>query len=402
MPPTGGQQNCEFHLRVFGIRRAQRGGWGISFLRVHAAAGETSMFPHSSRSQRGGIAMFAHLSGLGDLPISVDRDHPHALTRSQPTTAGRTRRLEYSGGLDLTRSLGRNATVTATVNPDFGQVEADPAVVNLSDFELQFSERRPLFVEDGELFRLASSLNLNPLFYSRRVGAPPAARVNAPNVEYPGETRIAIAERLVARRKDVAAGVMHALTLPAHATILDEAGVVTREGVAVPANYLVARVQSARDGGRRVAGLMATAFARPRDDLVDDYQRRAAGAVGMDFRTEFASRVWSLSGFAAASIIAGSNTSITAAQRSSARYFQRPDASTWTRFCSNREYGACRARLAREAGQHGRDHHGDDGHTDSRSTTTEARRQTSSSEHDVTYGHRITSSVREGIAGLLR
>ncbi len=335
-------------------RRLDQTVWGISFVRVHAAAGETSEFPHSSRAERGGIAAYAHLTGLEGLPSqSLTEVTPHVVARPDPAAELSGRRLDYSAGLDLTRSIGRDATITATVIPDFGQVEADPEVVNLTAFELQFPEKRPFFVEDAELFRFAPSLNPNPLFYSRRVGAAPSARVSGTIVDYPS-ARVAIAERMVTRRGEVSTAVLHALTLGDDATFISENGSISRTEVAAPSNFLAARVQTVNDGGRRVGGLMATAFLRSRSQTLDAFQRRSAGAFGADFRTELANRVWSFSGYAVASTIAGSAASIGRAQRSSARYFQRPDAPHLRLSGSAGSMSGASAgvRIAREAGKH--------------------------------------------------
>ena len=72
-------------------------------------------------------------------------------------------------GADMKLGLGPNLTLEATVNPDFGQVEADPAEVNLTAFATRFAEKRPFFLEGSQLF----TINHPNFYYSRRIGARP-------------------------------------------------------------------------------------------------------------------------------------------------------------------------------------------------------------------------------------
>ena len=112
-------------------------------------------------------------------------------------------------GLDFKMGLGSNLTLEATVNPDFGQVEADPAEVNLSAFETFFTERRPFFVEGSQLL----SGPVNNYFYSRRIGAPPSGRVSADFVDYPPTTTILGAAKVIGRlASKTSVGVLGALT----------------------------------------------------------------------------------------------------------------------------------------------------------------------------------------------
>jgi hypothetical protein len=154
--------------------------WGINFTRRRVASNERSHFSLESRQRHGRVSVFGRLSGL-ELAHGVSRLElrPYVLTRGRagPTEDGspfqQPREADASAGLDARYGVGANFTLDATVNPDFGQVEVDPAVINLSALETFYPERRPFFVEDARIFDFGLSGGRNSLFYSRRIGRRP-------------------------------------------------------------------------------------------------------------------------------------------------------------------------------------------------------------------------------------
>ena len=152
--------------------------------------------------------------------------------------------------MDLKYALRPGLTLTGTVNPDFGQVEADPAVVNLSAFETFFSERRPFFVEGSGIFRFDLDCNdgsCSGLFYSRRIGRAPRGEADVPDGGYssaPGQTTILGAAKLTGRVGAFSIGALNAVTADEDAVIANGA-LRTRQTVEPLASYSV-RARAAR------------------------------------------------------------------------------------------------------------------------------------------------------------
>src|SRR6185436_6663987 len=134
--------------------------WGIQFRRDNVRAGEAADWQWSPRTEPGTVSKYGHLLGLAEIPSprrlellpygSSQARLTQGLVAGHPFNDGTVGSAE--AGLDLKYGLTSNLTLTASVNPDFGQVEADPSVVNLTAFETFFEERRPLFVEGSNIF----------------------------------------------------------------------------------------------------------------------------------------------------------------------------------------------------------------------------------------------------------
>jgi hypothetical protein len=215
-------------------------------------------------------------------------------------------------------------------------VELDPAVVNLTAFETRFEEKRPFFVEGAEILRFGTPIQGNPeggppqLVYSRRVGRAPQLAVprDAAYADLPETTTILGAAKLTGRTTGGwSIGLLEAVTQREDAPYVD---VAQKSGTAVVeplANYLAARVKRDANGGRATIGALATAVNRRLESGAASTALRSSAYVGgLDFRRESADRVWSILGTLSGSNIRGTKAAIAAAQRSSARYFQRPDA----------------------------------------------------------------------------
>ncbi|MEX1054471.1 MAG: DUF5916 domain-containing protein, partial [Rhodothermales bacterium] len=149
--------------------------WGVQFTRVIPRYGEQSEWPHVPRTQRENlVSYFGQLSGISDIePRSNLQITPYTVARLRSSErATRPGSVERSGsadiGGDVKMSLGPNVMLDATINPDFGQVEADPAVLNLTAFETRLIERRPFFLEGMQIYQ--SDLGPGTLPYTRRIG----------------------------------------------------------------------------------------------------------------------------------------------------------------------------------------------------------------------------------------
>ncbi len=224
-------------------------------------------------------------------------------------------------GVDFKMGLGSNLTLEATVNPDFGQVEADPAEVNLSAFETFFSERRPLFVEGANLL----TGNVNNYFYSRRIGAAPLGRAGADFVDYPGTTTILGAAKLTGRlASGTSIGMLGAVTGEESARTFT-AGQLGRVTVAPRTAYGVARVEQEFGPPGSTVGFMATTVNRqlsPGHPLTSLLTRNAFTFSG-DSVLRFGD--YEMQGYLGVTHVDGEPGAILRLQRSSARYFQRPD-----------------------------------------------------------------------------
>src|SRR5438105_3154483 len=199
--------------------------FGFAVSRSIARLNETSTWPLLARSANGYVSSFGELGGL------AMRASPKKLELVPYTVASLTRQRpgdnpllsasagDAAVGLDMKYALTPGLTFTSTFNPDFGQVEADPAVVNLTAFETFFNERRPFFVEGSGVFRFDSDCWDGPcsLFYSRRVGRAPQGTSVLPSgdgiyTEYPAQSTILGAGKLTGRVGRFSIGVMHAVS----------------------------------------------------------------------------------------------------------------------------------------------------------------------------------------------
>ncbi len=223
-----------------------------------------------------------------------------------------------------------NLTLDGTFNPDFGQVEADPAQVNLTAFETYFSEKRPFFIEGKSLlsFSLGSSLERESLFYSRRIGrAPQGYPSSAQYYQKPENTSILSAFKVTGKTaRGWSIGILEALTSRENASVQTWSGTDSEETVEPLTNYFLGRVEKEFREGRSAFGFIITAVNRKIDSENLNFLRTAAFSGGFDFRHRWSKDRYEIKGFFIGSHIRGSEDAILSAQKSSARYFQRPDA----------------------------------------------------------------------------
>jgi uncharacterized protein DUF5916 len=322
------------------------GTWGIQLYRKILRKGEEDWFAFVPKTEVGGVSRYGHLTGLG--PLRAQRRlelAPYALVRAAyaPTAAGdpfqNGHDYQGSAGLDLKYGLTSDLTLNATVNPDFGQVEVDPAVVNLTAFETFFPEKRPFFVEGADVFRFGgiranNSFNFPQFFFSRRIGRVPQRDLNGSDVSYldtPTETSIRTAAKLSGRtRSGWSIGVLDAVTAGEEARYVDDVGSRVTAPVEPLTNYLVGRVRKDLRNGNSTIGLIATAVNRNQDDpALRALLRGSAYLFGADFTNSWADRTWSLDGSIGVSTVRGTADAIALTQQSSARYYQRPDATSF-------------------------------------------------------------------------
>ncbi len=317
--------------------------WGLQLARKIARKAEVSFFAFTPKTEQQGVNRYGHLTNLGRLPSPRRLELvPYALAKNENPGVARNNPLQKRNnivpgvGLDLKYGLTSNFTLDATVNPDFGQVEVDPAVVNLSAFETFFPERRPFFVEGASIFRFGAMRTQNTsngynFLHTRRIGRQPQRSLEDDNnafVDAPLETTIATAAKLTGRTSGGwSIGVLDALTMREEARFIDAAGARHSTTVEPRANYFVGRVKRDLREGNTTIGVAATAVNRSLDDdpaLLPIF-RRAAYVAGLDWNHAWANQRYAFDGAIAVTHNLGTAEAIDALQVSSAHYLQRPD-----------------------------------------------------------------------------
>lgn len=310
--------------------------WGINFSRRRVRTNEESHYALISRLQRGLVSQFASLQGMRAQSARRVELRPYALGSLFRGTAEagnpfRTGRDQASrGGVDLRLGLGGTFTLDATLNPDFGQVEADPAIINLSAFEQFFEERRPFFVEDAKIFDFTLSGGRNRLYYSRRLGRSP--RGSAPSgtqfADIPISTDIVGAAKLTGRtRSGLSIGALAAITEAADGRAFLADSLPTRAFPVEPrAAYGVVRMRQDFNQGASTVGVIGTTLRRELpDDRLFHFLPSAAFNGGVDWEHQWKDREWAFFGYVAGSHVRGDSVALIRIQRASNHFYQRPD-----------------------------------------------------------------------------
>lgn len=308
--------------------------WGVQFERLIGRNQEYSVSTFIPKSDRGGVPQYGHLDGLRAIPAGKRLEVlPYVVSRAEyidpgPNPFRSDAEYALSGGVDLRYRVASNMTLNATFNPDFGQVEVDPAVINLGVYETFFEEKRPFFLEGAEIFDFgAGGTSGGQLFYSRRIGRAPTLAPSTSVSDVPTTTTILGAAKLSGKVGGWSIGTLAAVTDREEARFRDGDGADERLPVEPLSSYVVARARREMRGGRSMVGGTITAVNRDLGSgAMRDAFRSSAFAGGVDFRHEWANRSWAVRGDAEMSRIAGTAQSIMDVQRASNHYFQRPDA----------------------------------------------------------------------------
>jgi len=315
--------------------------WGIQVQRRLFRKEERSLWQPKLKTERGWVSRFGELRGIRGirtrrpvelLPYTVGRGETFERIPGDPFRDGRDGDFEF--GLDGKVGMTSDLTLDFTVNPDFGQVEADPSEVNLTAFETRFEEKRPFFIEGNSIlsFQIAPSIaggefTQDNLFYSRRVGRPPRFSPDIADDEYanvPSASSIRGAAKLTGRTKHgLSLGVLESVTGSETADIAGPRG--EREQRVEPlTNFLVARAQQDVAGGNSHIGGMLTAVNRDLNaDL--DFLHRSAYTGGVDLLHQWNDKQWYAAANGVVSHVRGEPRALLLTQTGSARYFQRPD-----------------------------------------------------------------------------
>ena len=316
--------------------------WGLQVGRSLFRKQEVSLWQASSKKISGWVSHYGELKGLKNLKSRKVADiMPYAVARTDRYEKEAVNPFKQSGkknqldiGLDGKLGLTNNLTLDFTINPDFGQVEADPSQVNLTSFETFFQEKRPFFIEGKNILSFPlmfgdGDLASENLFYSRRIGRRPHYSPDLADGEYikaPEFTSILGAAKITGKTKTGwSLGILESLTSDEFADISN--GHQRREMIEPFTNYTIGRVQKDFNKGNTLLGGMFTSVNRNLGEEQLDYLHKSAFTGGFDFVHKWHNKDWEIDFSTYFSRVEGSAEAITNTQKSWIHGFQRPDAS---------------------------------------------------------------------------
>ncbi len=311
--------------------------WGLQSTRRYFKNEERSTWQPLPANPPGWVSEFGELRGLIGLkpqkqleiqPYLLGQLDTYEAEEGNPYRDGEDARL--AGGLDAKIGVTNDLTVDLTINPDFGQVDADPGAIALDGFEIFFQERRPFFVENKNVFDYNFAGNADNLFFSRRIGRTPQGSAFGPTtafVDQPNNTTILGAAKLSGKTKDGwTLGILESVTSKEYADVLDENGDETEVLVEPLTNYFVSRVQKDfNDRNSYIGGIFTSTTRNMAENL--QFLHSHAYSGGLDFKHNWKDRKYYAEGSAIFSHVRGSSEAITATQNSLTHLFQRVDAS---------------------------------------------------------------------------
>ena len=314
--------------------------WGFEVMRRHFREEERSVWQRLPPDTGGFVSEFGELHGLMDL-------EPQKQLEIQPYTVGSLKTYEaeegnpfldgndghLAVGLDAKIGITNDLTMDLTINPDFGQVEADPSAIALDGFQIFFEEQRPFFVENKNIFdysvsssQAGNTFSSDNVFYSRRIGRSPQGNPEVSDNEFvdqPENTNILGAVKFSGKTKNGwSIGVLESVTARKQATI-DDNGTRRKEVVEPLTNYFVGRLQKDFNNRNSYIGGIFTATNRERLTSDLDFLHKSAFTGGFDFKHQWNDRDWYVGGDVIWSHVQGSTQAIQNTQESIAHLFQR-------------------------------------------------------------------------------
>ncbi len=314
--------------------------WGLQVMRRFFREEERSVWQRLPVDTPGFVSEFGQLSGLRDI-------EPQNQLEIQPYTVAKTESFEpedgnpfqdgdetqLTGGLDAKIGITNDLTLDLTINPDFGQVEADPSAIALDGFQIFFREQRPFFVENKNIFnypvsqsQAGETFGSDNVFYSRRIGRSPQGYPSTADGEYvdqPSTTPILGAAKFSGKTSSGwSMGFLESVTARRSA-VIDNAGDRRKEVVEPLTNYMVGRVQKDFSGGDTYVGTIITATNREALPESLQWLHESAYTGGFDFKHQWNDRDWYLGGSLIWSHVQGSPEAIRNTQESIGHLFQR-------------------------------------------------------------------------------
>ncbi|HLL22223.1 MAG TPA: DUF5916 domain-containing protein, partial [Kofleriaceae bacterium] len=338
---SDGGWTAEFRIPLSQLRFSERDAheWGFQILRNVARTKEQTSWAPWPRSSPEMVSRFGVVSGIDHVKTGRRLELLPYVTggfEAMPIEDGDPLNSELDSrgniGIDIKYGIGSAFTLSAAINPDFGQVEADPSRVNLSANELFFAEKRTFFLEGVDLFRfpLGNSDNTpEGAFYSRRIGAaPPSEPDDYEYIAMPRETTIYGAAKLTGKtRGGWSVGLLEAVTAEETATVVDGMGTRAQPIVAPLTNYAVGRLKRDFREGKTSVGVAATAVHRALagTGLADELHDQAYTAGGL-IQHRWGNNAWQIDARVISSFVHGSPEAVAKTQQLQHHLFQRPDA----------------------------------------------------------------------------
>jgi hypothetical protein len=326
----------EIPLSQLRYSRKEEQVWGMHAWRWISRIQEESDWEIQTRTGPGVMYNFGELRGIKGLKPSRRLEiMPFALgelktMRKEPGNPFINNGREWGGnaGIDAKIGISSNFTVDLTVNPDFGQVESDPSVMNLTAFETFYEEKRPFFLEGLTIFDF--DFDNQNLFYSRRIGHAPSLSVNPAEgrfIKTPDKTTILDAVKFSGTTSDgLAVGFIQSLTSNEFARLGDQEGNRSKQEIEPLTNYTIGRIQKGYNEGTTTFGGMITSTNRFINSRGLEFLPANAYTGGVDLLHRWNNKKYFVDAKLIGSYVDGSREAITALQRSSARYYQRPGA----------------------------------------------------------------------------
>ncbi len=316
--------------------------WGLQVLRYIFRKDELSSWQAMKRDQTGFTSQFGTMDGIKNIePQNTMNITPYVVARAESYEKEPENPFLSSGneqdfniGLDAKIGVTNYLTMDVTINPDFGQVEADPSEVNLSTYETFFDEKRPFFIEGKNILSYTLSagdgdLAANNLFYSRRIGRSPQYKPDLEDDEYadiPDFTRIIGAAKITGKTKNGwSIGLLESVTSEENAKIKGTENEYT-PSVEPLTNYFIARFQKDFNEGNTNVGAMLTSVNRKIDEEQLEFLHKSAVTGGIDFLHQWNNKKWSVQGGLYFSHVKGTEEAILTTQEAYSRTYQRPDA----------------------------------------------------------------------------
>lgn len=310
--------------------------WGIQSTRRYFRNEERSTWQQLPANPPGWVSSFGELRGIKGLkpqkqleiqPYTVGQLDTYEEEPGNPFRDGNDARL--TGGLDAKIGITNDLTLDLTINPDFGQVDADPGAVALDGFEIFFQERRPFFVENKSVFDFNVGGGSDNLFFSRRIGRSPqgsAFGATTVFVDQPNNSTILGAAKFSGKTQNGwTLGVLESVTAKEFADVINTDGSETETVVEPLTNYFVGRVQKDFNDNNSYIGGIFTATHRNMEDNLQ-FLHSHAYSGGLDVLHNWKDRKYYVTGKFNVSHVRGSKEAIEATQRSIQHLFGRPDA----------------------------------------------------------------------------
>lgn len=310
--------------------------WGLNITRNYFKKNELSAWDRIPVGSAGWVSEAGELHGLQNIkpqkqieiqPFTVSKLDQFQAEAGNPYLDGND--FNFNAGLDAKFGITNDLTLDVTINPDFGQVEADPAAIALDGFEVFNKEQRPFFVENKNIFNYQFSGNRNNLFFSRRIGRSPQLFPNTSGETYldqPKNTTILGAAKFSGKTKNGwSIGILESMTSKEFSTVNNN-GVISKQLAEPFTNYFVGRIQKDFNNKNTFLGSMFTSTNRSLNDDASEL-RKSAYSGGIDFKHQWKNRSYYIDANMVVSHVKGSKESIKLTQENLTHLFNRVDAS---------------------------------------------------------------------------